>query len=124
MQSLKTTSYPFHWRTNKDIKLTYTYHIFHFFFGVLFVKEVATQNKPERAGTTWSKPKQSKTSQNNLKQPRNFPNNNSEQVERPPPLPFSEEDLSTWVANRLNMEIDCDSVFDKSDLLVQRKFGI
>ena len=29
-----------------------------------------------------------------------------------------------WVANKLNMEIDGDSVLDGSDLLIQRNFGI
>ena len=34
------------------------------------------------------------------------------------------KDLSTWTANQLNMEIDGDSTFDKSDLFVWGKYGI
>ena len=34
------------------------------------------------------------------------------------------KDLSTWTANQLNMEIDGDSTFDKSDLFIWGKYGI
>ena len=34
------------------------------------------------------------------------------------------KDLSTWTAKQLNMEIDGDSTFDKSDLFIWGKYGI